>query len=389
MPKKDDTKKDPTLNRLTSSIESKILKSRETDDVNFKEARIFMFSVIVLFLFVSYIIFFSNYCPFNQRMYEGRCIRITPCSDSTLAPECSDNKPYRCIDGRLFESASVCGCPEGYSVNKNLCIPTARCDDGTYYNSCSTVKPLYCQDGTLIDRSSVCGCPNFGAYEPFDDICIHLNHKYPMIKEFFFQRYTNYGFNLTMHTDMFGNYQQKEHFDRTYPKSIPDSWKHDFYLAYINDEDGDYAIDSIVTEIAKFSDVDDTRIELATAFVQHMNTTNNTQIRYPYETIYLQNGTDADKSLLLTKIITNMGYGSALFYFEAENHLAVGIKCPEDYASLNTTYCYIETTIPNMVGNVPRVYEIGITLNSTPHLIKISDGSTFEKVETYPKSMIN
>ncbi|MCK5347245.1 MAG: hypothetical protein KAR20_27740, partial [Candidatus Heimdallarchaeota archaeon] len=194
----------------------------------------------------------------------------------------------------------------------------------------------------------------------------------------------------TMYTDLLENYQAKEHFDRTYAKNIPDSWKHDFYLALVDDKDGDYAIDSIIDEIAKYSDVDDTRIELVTALVQHMNTTDKTttQVRYPYETLYFQNGTDADKSILLAKIIKRMGYGSALFYFDAENHLAVGIKCPEDWASLNTTYCYIESTIPNRIGNVPRIYEIDITLNSTPYLIKISEGSTFEKIETYPKSMI-
>ena len=377
--------------KISSSIENKILESKLIRKEKSRKAKIYLAISLILTVIIIYFIFFYTHCGSGKYMYDGECIPMVYCFDDTLSPQCSVNKPYRCIDGELIKSASVCGCPDGYSIDENSCTQTPTCDDGTYYNSCSQLKPLFCEDGILINKSSVCGCPTFGNYESFNDVCIPMNQKSPVTKEIFFQRYTNYEFSLTMHTDMFDFYQDKEHFDNTYKRTLSDNWRQDFYTTIVNDQNGDYIIDSIIHKINTFSDVDDTKIELMTALVQHINNTNTTdsEIQYPYETLYLQNGTDTDKAILLAKLIKRAGYGTAIFDFKDEDHSAVGIKCPPQYTSLNTSYCYIETTIPNMIGNVPRIYEIGIELKSTPVVITISEGSVFEKVETYPSFMLN
>ena len=228
MPKKQKSQEEKNYNRLTSSIEKKILDSEKKDEEQSKKSELLILFSFILFAIIIYFVFFSNYCGSGKHIYNGTCITTIYCEDNTLAPECSLNKPYQCIGGELIEKASLCGCPEGYSGYWDICLPLPKCDDGTLYNNCSKIKPLYCENGILINKSSICGCPTFGKYETFNDICISLNRKYPEIKQFYFQRYIDYNFNLTMHKDMFESYSQKEHFDDTYEKSLAPSWKPDF-----------------------------------------------------------------------------------------------------------------------------------------------------------------
>jgi len=55
--------------------------------------------------------------------------------------------------------ASVCGCPENYMPANDTCEEIKRCTDGTIYGQCSKNQPLICDNGALHERASVCGCP--------------------------------------------------------------------------------------------------------------------------------------------------------------------------------------------------------------------------------------
>ncbi len=78
--------------------------------------------------------------------------------------------------------------------------------------------------------------------------------------------------------------------------------------------------------------------------------------RFPYETLYDNEGICTDKSYLEAALLKQMGYGTALLTFDIEHHMAVGIEVPNGYSSFNTGYSYIETTNTGYkVGQLPII----------------------------------
>ena len=75
-------------------------------------------------------------------------------------------------------------------------------------------------------------------------------------------------------------------------------------------------------------------------------------------------------------LLKEMGYGVVLFYYSAENHISVGIKCPIEYSLNNTGYCFIETTGPAIITDNSIGYIGGIKLTSEPKIIFISEGDS-------------
>lgn len=99
--------------------------------------------------------------------------------------------------------------------------------------------------------------------------------------------------------------------------------------------------------------------------------------KYPYEVLYKNMGVCGEKSELLIYLLRGLGYGTAYFSFEKENHAAVGIKCPEEYDYLDTNYCFIESTTPNIITDSYGEYRNAGKLTSTPEVIVISNGKTY------------
>ena len=80
------------------------------------------------------------------------------------------------------------------------------------------------------------------------------------------------------------------------------------------------------------------------------------KITYPYEVLYENKGVCQDKSYLAYDILRELGYGVALFSFKDENHMALGIKCPTEYSSYESGYCFAETTsLGNMIGTISEI----------------------------------
>jgi len=104
------------------------------------------------------------------------------------------------------------------------------------------------------------------------------------------------------------------------------------------------------------------------------------ETNYPYETLFDKKGVCEDSSILLAKLLRQLGYGVALFSYSGEEHMAVGISCPMDYSDYGSGYCFIETTGPSMIGIISKL-EGDLELVSTPVIIKVAEGKQFEKIK--------
>lgn len=61
-------------------------------------------------------------CKENERWYMGQCIPRIECSDGTLHPSCSSDKPKQCVNGELINNVSKCGCEWDEVERENECI---------------------------------------------------------------------------------------------------------------------------------------------------------------------------------------------------------------------------------------------------------------------------
>lgn len=108
--------------------------------------------------------------------------------------------------------------------------------------------------------------------------------------------------------------------------------------------------------------------------------------RYPYEVLYDYEGVCMEKSLLLALLLKELGFGVVLLDYEYEDHMAVGIKCPNQYANYiyeGIGYCFVETTVPSIVTDMSGDY-IGVgKLVSRPRIIFVSDGISFDASKEY------
>ncbi len=103
-------------------------------------------------------------------------------------------------------------------------------------------------------------------------------------------------------------------------------------------------------------------------------------VRYPYETLYLGRGVCSDKSVLLAALLRELGFGVALLRFDAECHMAVGIRCPDGYDYLGTGYAFVESTTPSIITDAGGDYVGAGRLISAPKVIPIAEGQAFASI---------
>ena len=122
--------------------------------------------------------------------------------------------------------------------------------------------------------------------------------------------------------------------------------------------------------------------ELMTAWVQQMpyddaEAKSGASNRYPVVTAVKGTGVCGDKSVLLAGLLAHEGYKVALFEFEGESHMSVGLgTTTKGYRE--TGYAFLETTGPGLIGEVGAAYgpDGSITLRSRPILVTISTTGT-------------
>jgi hypothetical protein len=93
---------------------------------------------------------------------------------------------------------------------------------------------------------------------------------------------------------------------------------------------------------------------------------------YPYETVYNNKGTTADKSLLLAYLLKELEYDTIVFDYSSS--MAVGVKCSPDYDYFNTGYAFIDVTRPTIITYVPDTEYGGGGISPNPRIIHVNEG---------------
>ncbi|MCX6763829.1 MAG: hypothetical protein NTZ97_03820 [Candidatus Moranbacteria bacterium] len=172
-------------------------------------------------------------------------------------------------------------------------------------------------------------------------------------------------------------YQSLYNFYKNAPKSfvyegeLPANWETDFYQMFFRKNPSDKSITELAGELKKIASQkkmsDDQLVELTLSFVQNISYDDikaaqilsdkaGAPASYSYEVLFEKKGVCNDKSFLTVALLQELGYGTALFTYDAEKHMAVGIQCPEKYSSYESGYCYAETTSPGFrIGVIPDI----------------------------------
>ena len=157
-------------------------------------------------------------------------------------------------------------------------------------------------------------------------------------------------------------------------------WVTDSYRSMVNDPAQEDLYRALAGEFKKIKTgnglSEDEYLELITTFVQSLRyeTLTDNPAKFPIETVVDGSGDCDDKSLLLAGLLSREGYRVALMSFGTEAHMAVGVAA-DDYLYKNTSYTYIETTNISFVGVPAETLKGGLTLQSSPIIIPIGNGT--------------
>lgn len=261
---------------------------------------------------------------------------------------------------------------------------TKTCGDSSLYGTCSVVKPYYCDGGSLVEKASVCGCSE--SSERSGDSCITNLHTEPRDLTL---KYILDGEEKTLN---FRVYKGLADHLSVLPPGISyvsgeKPVRADFIFKKINEDEQRKLLLPLVIKIKNLTDDKEEQARIAISLVQNIQYgfSNKTEgffgnkvnySRYPYEVLYESKGICGEKSELLAFLLRELGYGIVLFYNQEENHESLGIKCPQEESYKGTGYCFVETTGPSIITDDGIEYVGGITLDSQPEVIFISDGES-------------
>jgi len=157
----------------------------------------------------------------------------------------------------------------------------------------------------------------------------------------------------------------------SYFNNLPQNWEEDYYGMFLKQDPKDQTISDLaskIKELAKKNKLSfDEEIELALSFVQAIpydeekaknieQDTKEEKPNYPYEVLYEKKGVCSGKSFLAYSLIRELGYGTTLFEYKDQKHIAVGIECPKQYSTYSSGYCFAETTkLGHKIGIVPDI----------------------------------
>lgn len=177
-----------------------------------------------------------------------------------------------------------------------------------------------------------------------------------------------YSLKMTLYKSVYDFYRSSPK-DFVYSGELPSNWEEDYYGMFLKINPIDQTISQLtasIEELGKKNRLSEEQIvELATAFVQSIpydnakaelieNGSDEVKPMYPYEILYDNLGVCSEKSFLLTVILRQLGYGTALFEYKEAKHIAAAVKCSPEYSSYSSGYCYIESTQPgHRIGIIP------------------------------------
>ncbi|WP_292729137.1 transglutaminase domain-containing protein [Methanoculleus sp.] len=167
-----------------------------------------------------------------------------------------------------------------------------------------------------------------------------------------------------------------------YPASFAD--ERDYWLQFTDESIQDRYLRQLADNIRAAETDREDQARAAISMVQkipYIGYSYDTAAKYPYHVLYHQNGDCDEKSLLLAYLLRDLGYGVAVFEFEQESHMAVGVRAPERYCYGKTGYAFIETTVPTIPTDAGGEYgEAEVKLKSDPKVFVVADGDSFEGI---------
>jgi len=160
-----------------------------------------------------------------------------------------------------------------------------------------------------------------------------------------------------------------------------------YFLNFVNDPAQKPAIRTLAEEIRGLDDNPDNQARIAANLVQHIPYDTGEKYRYPYEVLYEGRGVCGEKSMLLASLLGELGFKSAVLYFQPLNHMTAGIACDAPYNFKGSDYCMIETTGVSIITdessmrNETTVTVLGENEWSRPNVTVISEGRSLESAQ--------
>jgi hypothetical protein len=176
------------------------------------------------------------------------------------------------------------------------------------------------------------------------------------------------------------------------PPSAATDFKAD-WLRYVQDQSQQKeGLHELISEIRKAAFGDDDRARIAISLVQNIpfdtahweRQVTYAGARFPYQVLYDQAGVCGEKSLLLSCILKELGFGTAVMDFEAEKHRVLGVKVPYEFGYYASGYCFIESTGPQIPTDALGVYS-GERLQSRPEIVVLNDGKPLTTISEEAK----
>lgn len=151
------------------------------------------------------------------------------------------------------------------------------------------------------------------------------------------------------------------------------------FLAFINDAEQQQYVTALASAIELKTDSPDDQARIAVSLVQHIPYSGGNQYRYPYEVLYNGHGVPGEKSMLLALLLRDLGFGSSVFSFIPEDHMAAGISVLAPYDYQNTGYAFIDATEPDMITYDGSISSFG-TVSSKPEVTLVGAGRQLSAV---------
>ena len=255
----------------------------------------------------------------------------------------------------------------------------STCGDGSFYDTCSLVKSYICEKGKLIEAARFCGCPE--GFTKDEDSCVSslMTNSKDVILPYMLNGVDG-NINTVLYKglyDSLGNASRQITYD-----GEEKPFRVDFKFKKINEENQKQELDKIVVDIENMASSKEDQARIAISFVQNIPFKESSKkikvgnltidySRYPYEVLYENAGVCGEKSELLAFLLKELGFGTVLFYNQAENHETVGIACPIEESYWNSGYCFVETSGPSILSDDEISYVGNVKLISKPEIMFI------------------
>lgn len=218
-----------------------------------------------------------------------------------------------------------------------------------------------------------------------------------------------YSLDETLHKSVYQYYRGEPKTFSYNDDDLPTNWEEQYYGMFLKINEADKTIETLADDLKnlgkKHNLNDDQIVDLTLAFVQSIEyddskaenilaQSENVFMLRPYELLFEKKGVCSDKSLLAVALLRQMGYGAALFAYEQDNHMAIGIQCPKEYSTYGSGYCYAETTaIGNKIGIIPELDHVTNKTVTSKEMISSDFGASQQdnlkqlgQVTTYQKT---